>query len=66
MFLWMPDTMVMTILCENGVKMPVDRDNVIKVTNEKLIQAKKLCISMFSMMPNTMVIPILCENLSSC
>ena len=32
MFLRMPDTIVMPILCENGVEVPFDRDDVIKVT----------------------------------
>ena len=36
----MPDTMVMTILCENGVNMPVDRDDVITVTNNLADLAK--------------------------
>ena len=36
MFSMMPDTMVMPILCEKVVKVPVERDDVIKVTNIKI------------------------------
>ena len=37
MFLRMPDTVVIPILCQNGVKVPVDRDDVIGVTESKLV-----------------------------
>ena len=37
MFSMMPDTMVILILCPNGVKVPVDRGDVIGVTESKLV-----------------------------
>ena len=33
----MPDTVVIRILCPNGVKVPVDRGDVIEVTESKLV-----------------------------
>ena len=55
----MPDTTVMPILCENGVEVPFDRDDVIKVTKVKSCRIKlKIDTGMFLMTLNRMVMSI--------